>query len=159
MISLLIVWTIAGICFTKHKNAWRVLNGMIAVFSFVAVLYFTIIDRTADGTHQMPFIRTIEHIKAQPELIREMIMNAFLFFPFGLTMPYAIGSNKITENNRKKYLPVLITIVTAFLLSISIELIQHLYNFGNAELSDIIMNTLGAAIGSASYCISQKLLN
>ena len=107
----------------------------------------------------MHFVRTVEDIRRQPELIREMIMNAFLFFPFGLTMPYALCSNRITEKSGKKYFPMFITIIAALLLSIGIELIQHLYNFGNAELSDIIMNTLGTTIGTVSYGISQKLLN
>lgn len=105
---------------------WRVINGGVAVVTLIIILNYTLMNRTADGIH---------------------------------TMPYALGSNSITEKSRKKYFPVFITIIAALLLSIGIELIQHLYNFGNAELSDIIMNTLGAAIGTVSYGISQKLLN
>ena len=148
-IFMLIVWTIAGICFQKHTKSWRVMNGILTALSLAAILYSTIIHRTVDTTQSIPFIRTIEHIRQQPELIREMVMNVFLFFPLGLTMPYAIG-NKVQR-------PVLITIISAFLLTCTIELIQYLSNFGNCELSDIVMNTLGAAIGSVSYLVSSRL--
>jgi len=155
MIVLLVMWTIVAVCFQKHKKPWCVINAVLAVLSLAAILYITIIKREADSSHTMPFIRTIEHIRQQPELIREMVMNAFLFFPFGLTAPFALSS--CLKNDEKGRKAVLITIASALLLSSSIELIQYLSNFGNCELSDIVMNTLGAAIGSVSYLVSCKL--
>ena len=153
IVLILFVWTIAAVCFQNHKRLWRVINGILTVLFLIAILYATIIKREADSSHTSPFIRTIEHIRKQPELIREMVMNAFLFFPFGLTAPYVMESLPCVKNMR----PVLITILSALLLSSSIELIQYLFNFGNCELSDIVMNTLGAAIGSVSYLVSRKL--
>ncbi len=149
MVFILFVWTMLGINIKKNKRLWRAINGVVALLSVIVILYSTIIHRTADGNHGMPFIRTIEHIRQQPELIREMVMNAFLFFPFGLTLPYAI------DKKRKK--TVIITILSAVLLTCAIEFLQYLFDFGNAELSDIVMNLLGAIIGSVSYIVSRKM--
>ena len=149
MIVGLIVWAIIGLFVQRRKNAlalWRVINTVLSIVSFAGILHYTVIDRTGDSAHAMPFIRTIEHIQAQPELIREMIMNAFLFFPFGLTAPYAL--ELAVKKNRNI---ILITILSALVLSGCIELAQRVFSFGNAELSDIVMNTMGAAIGSVSY--------
>lgn len=129
------------------------INGILTILFLITILYTTIIKREADSSYTMPFIRTVEHIKQQLELIREMAMNAFLFFPFGLTASYMLESLPCVKNMR----PVLLTIIFALLLSGSIELIQYLCNFGNCELSDIVMNTLGAAIGTVSYLVSCKL--
>lgn len=155
IITMLIVWTIMAVCFQKHTKLWRVLNAILIILSLITILYMTITKREADVSHTIPFIRTIEHIRQQPELIREMVMNAFLFFPFGLTMPYAISGLSGMKN--KKHWIMIITILAALLLSGCIEFIQYLYNLGSCELSDIVMNTLGAAIGSVSYLVNCRL--
>lgn len=152
MFIALIVWTIVGLCI-QRQLLWRVINSALALVSAIGILYFTIVDRTSSGAHSMPFIRTIEHIHAQPELIREIIMNAFLFFPFGLTMPYALESLPRVKNMRS----VKITVLSTLVLSGCVELTQRVFNFGSAELSDIVMNTAGATIGSLSYIVRCKL--
>ena len=156
VITMLIVWTIIGTFILKNKKIWYVINRILTVLSLIAILYSTIINRTTDSSYTMPFIRTIEHIQQQPELIREMTMNAFLFFPFGLTASFTLSSC-LNDEKTKSISSVLITILSALLLSTTIELIQYLSNFGNCELSDIVMNTLGAAIGSVSYLVSSRL--
>ena len=157
MFIALIVWTIVGICVQKWKNArslWCVINTVLSVVALAGILHYTIFYRTSGGTHTVPFIRTIEHIQQQPELLREMLMNAFLFFPFGLTMPYAVKTR--VEKNKNI---TLITVLSSLVLSGCIEFVQYVFNLGDAELSDIIMNTAGAAIGTLSYVVSCKVCN
>ena len=148
--AALLLWALACVIAfrggKKAQLAWRSVNAVLLCFSILAILYYTLIRRSAGTTHAVPFIRTIADIRAQPELIREMVMNVFLFFPLGLTMPYALG--------RRPLRPALITVVTALLLSCAIELTQYLFTFGSAELSDILCNTLGAGIGAVSYRIT-----
>ena len=163
MFLAMVCWTRISIGFRKTSkikcksfpSLWLNINVMLALSTFFIIIYYTILSRSSDTMNTMPFIRTIEHIRQQPELIREMIMNVFLFFPFGLTAPFALSS--CLKNDEKGRKAVLITIISALLLSCSIEFIQYLYNFGNCELSDIVMNTLGAAIGSVSYLVSCRL--
>ena len=147
MAAALLLWTGVRVAVNrgskKAQRAWRIVNAVLLCFSILAILYYTLIRRSAGTTHAVPFIRTVADIRAQPELIREMVMNVFLFFPFGLTLPHALGSCTGRA--------ALITVITALLLSCAIELTQYLFTFGSAELSDILCNTLGAGIGAAGY--------
>jgi glycopeptide antibiotics resistance protein len=77
-----------------------------------------------------------------------MLMNVFLFFPLGLTLPYALPE----KWNRKG----LLTIFLAQVFSIGIELAQYHFHLGRAETDDVICNTLGCVIGTLSYVISKK---
>ena len=145
-------WTAANILIRKKggkvQGVWRAVTVVLTLASVCCALYFTVFGRAEEPALSMPFIRTVEQIKAQPELIREMVMNALLFFPLGLSMPYAIGG--------KPKKAVLLTLAFALLLTCAIEWIQYRSHSGNAELSDILCNLLGAAIGSASYLLKNK---
>lgn len=149
MLTAFILWTAAGLlaqrCRSLH-GVWQIINGLLAGLALLGILSYTVIGR-AERTQSVPFIRTIAQIRAQPELLREMLMNAFLFFPLGLTLPYVLHG---------KIHPARSTVLIAFLLTCGIELVQYLCGFGNAELSDICMNTLGAAFGSLSFVICNK---
>lgn len=49
-----------------------------------------------------------------------------------------------------------VTVVFAMLLSIGIEAAQLWFHLGRCEVDDVIMNTLGAAIGAAAYVLAGK---
>jgi glycopeptide antibiotics resistance protein len=73
-------------------------------------------------------------------------MNVMLFLPFGMTLPFALPNgfkNKVT-----------ITVGSAAVISIVVEFIQFCFGLGLCETDDVIMNTLGAAIGTVSYVYS-----
>lgn len=76
-----------------------------------------------------------------------MLMNVFLFVPIGLSLPFALS---------KKKHPVIITMIAAFLFSVSIEAIQYYFALGLCEMDDVIMNTLGAMIGTLAYFLSSR---
>ena len=63
----------------------------------------------------------------------QYLMNILFFIPYGLLFPW--------KDNWKRVL------VTALVLSISIELSQFIFNLGWCEVDDVISNTLGAMIG------------
>ena len=65
------------------------------------------------------------------------IENIIMFIPMGILLPCAF---KLFRRGR-------ICILTCFLLSLSIEMTQLLFSIGNAELDDILTNTLGGALG------------
>ncbi len=69
---------------------------------------------------------------------REMYMNALLYYPFGLSLTVLIGPWSI---------------LISFILSILIELWQYLAGTGVAQGTDVIMNSLGAAIGALPWII------
>jgi len=80
----------------------------------------------------------------------QIILNILLFIPFGFTLSTYLNCHK---SNRPLFLSVLLT---AFLLSASVEVLQYLTSRGFTEVDDVINNTLGAVIGWWGY---ERVLN
>lgn len=74
---------------------------------------------------------------SHPELRMEILLNYVLFIPLGCLLHLCFG---------KKY--GLRVVIAGFLLSVSIELIQLLFNIGLFEFDDMIGNTVGCLIGA-----------
>lgn len=72
--------------------------------------------------------------------LTESLLNISLFIPFGF----------LIRKNTK--LTPLQTILTGFLFSICIEILQPLLSFDRvSDISDVITNTIGACIGAYLY--------
>lgn len=134
--------------FICSKKFWKITNIIFTIISLSAILKFTIIGRNTSPIHQLS-IRTVQMIIDEPELIREMVMNTFLYFPLGLCGVYSLP----TQIRHK----CLICTLLAFILSLTIEFIQYFFGMGLCEPSDVVTNTLGATIGSLSYILSNWL--
>ena len=127
---------------------WRLFNSAVFVIVVSAILYNTIYSRTE--SYQVPvFIpfHSFYQAKIEPEIYRAMLMNLFLFEPIGLSLPNILP---------KKANPVVATVIIAMLLSVFIEAIQYYFCLGRCETDDVIMNTLGAAVGGIAYKNSFK---
>jgi glycopeptide antibiotics resistance protein len=74
------------------------------------------------------------------------IGNLVWFVPFGFLLP------ALTKNRAR-------TIFYCFLLSLLIESLQYVFGTGVSEVEDLILNTLGGAIGYGFYKIVEKLCN
>ena len=70
---------------------------------------------------------------------RELFLNFFMLMPLGVLFPAA---------TKKKLLP---TVLFCFLITVSVELLQALTGRGWFELTDIVDNTVGSAIGYGIY--------
>lgn len=79
-----------------------------------------------------------------PYLIPEIIMNIVVFVPLG----FLIASQRCGW---------LVTIVTGFLMSVSIEMLQFAFKCGSCDVDDIINNTLGAMIGATLWLVAKGL--
>ena len=142
MTALVILW--AAVKYLAGKRRWwRAFNGAVFLGITGVILYMTVFARgeNPQPAALMPF-STFAEAKIQPELYRAMLMNIFLFEPIGLSLPNVLP---------KKAHPVAVTVVFALLLSIGIEVSQFYFHLGRCETDDVIMNTLGAAIGAAAY--------
>ena len=71
-------------------------------------------------------------IESKKEAV-QYLLNNLSFIPYGLLFPW--------KDNWKR------VFVTAFVLSVFIELSQFIFNLGWCEVDDMISNTLGAMIG------------
>lgn len=131
----------------NKRILWKVFNLCVAGVMIGVVFLLTVVSRGGvDELILMPFHSFLE-ARTSPDLRRSMFMNVFLFFPLGLTLPFALP-----EKWKKK---VFVTITFAFVLSFTVEFLQYYYHLGRAETDDVICNTLGTCIGTIGWRIDQ----
>lgn len=126
-----------------YKHIWKGIN--IAGFAGIVMVILTITIFSRQESYDLvliPFYSFVE-AKIQPEMYRSMMMNVFLFFPLGLTLPYVLP-----QKCKKQ---VLFAILFGLLLSAGIEFSQFYFHLGRAEVDDVICNTLGCVIGTMGY--------
>lgn len=123
------------------RNNVRLTKTIAAILLIVAiygVLSYTVIGRMASEEHTFAFATPYTN-----EFIREMFMNALLYYPLGLSLSVFLGPWSI---------------LVAFLSSVVIESWQYLSGSGLAQGTDVVMNTLGAAIGALPYLIVMRIV-
>ena len=105
-------------------------------FYIIIILLVTLVVRVGNehSGYSMEFLwfyrlATRGEVRLAP-LIFQNLFNIALFIPFGLSYP------------REKYGPV-----WAFVLSVSIEVIQSIFHIGFGDLEDVICNLSGAVLG------------
>ena len=136
----------------RYYTVWKIINIFGGIIIGVVILMTTLSSRSNSVAELILVpLHSFLEAKTQPEIYRSMLMNVFLFFPLGLTLPFALPE----KWNRK----ALLTIAFAFILSFVIEFLQFHYHLGRAETDDVICNTLGAAIGTLSYTLERKFFN
>lgn len=126
MISLKILWGILK----KYvrEDIWRKLNIAGVGIALVLILKYTVLGRAVTSEH-----RFVLAAAGSNEFFREMLMNCFLYFPFGLTLG---------EVQRRKVWS------GAFFVSLLIEIWQFMAGTGVAQGTDLLCNTIGAVWGS-----------
>jgi glycopeptide antibiotics resistance protein len=81
------------------------------------------------------------------EFLRLFLGNIGWFVPFGFLMPILLKRKNL-----------LITMAIGLSFSFFIETMQFAFYKGVAELDDLILNTLGVAIGYSLYKLSQIII-
>lgn len=143
MLLAVIIW--AGISMFLKQKHLQYINILGFVFSVCVIFYATILGRTVGTTNELiltPFYSFTE-AKIQPEIYHSILMNCFIFVPFGLSIPFALPKNAKHK--------IIISIISAVIFSVAIELVQYKFSLGRAEVDDVLCNTFGAAIGTISY--------
>ena len=77
----------------------------------------------------------------------DTILNLVLFVPLGFFLPLLY----------KKYQHIKNVILTGFLFSLSIEIVQ-MFGWGATDINDLIINTAGACLGYLIYYLVSKIL-
>ena len=125
IVVALVVWLIDGRRITPRP--------LLAAY-ILFILMETIIGRkTGVGRVEMVPFWSYSH----PELRMEIVLNYILFIPLGCLLHLCFG---------EKF--GLRVVLIGFLLSVSIEIIQLLFNIGLFEFDDMIGNTVGCLIGA-----------
>ena len=147
---LLAVW--GALSARVAERHWRLGNLALLLVSAAVILYATLFSRAegSGGLILTPFA-AFSAAWQQPELYREMLMNVFLFFPLGLTLSNALPRR---WNYRRR---IGVTVLAGCLLSAGIEYAQYRFALGLAETDDVLCNTLGALLGSASLLAAHAI--
>ena len=74
---------------------------------------------------------------------KQIFLNILLFVPFGILLPMVSRCFK----------DPIITVAAGCLISGTIEIMQYITGRGLTEVDDVIMNTIGAAVGVVIYKI------
>lgn len=145
VLSLLIIIGYAII--NIWSKLFKKIKFIFLAVSLLLILYATIFSRstTTLDIELRPFY-TFVLAREQPELYRTLFMNALLFVPFGITMPYTLSSHYKKRN-------ILITVLSACIFSTMVEFLQYYFSLGRCETDDVIFNTLGAFIGTFGYIL------
>ena len=119
------------------RNILCISAALILIPSLWGIIRYSVAGRTVSDQHVFTFFADISN-----EFFREMVMNAFLYYPLGLALSVLIG---------------LWSIPLAFMFSVGIETWQYFAGTGLAQGTDVICNTLGCAIGALPFFISKRI--
>lgn len=144
ILILIPFWAFLMFLLRKQRLLVRILNSILCFLAFSAILFTTLFR--GEGQHGAPILLPLYSlIEAQKhrEMYRSLLMNVLLFVPFGLTLPFTLPEKWTCR--------ALLSIVIAAMLSIYVEAAQFIFRLGRAEIDDVLMNTLGAVLGTLSY--------
>lgn len=119
------------------RRVWKPVCGVAALLATVLVLWLTVWNRTPSEEHVFAWAAAYTN-----EFFREMFMNAVLYVPFGLAACALIGPWGV---------------LAGFLLSAGVEVWQYATGAGLAQGTDVLCNTLGAAVGMLPVWANRRL--
>lgn len=142
-----------------QKKPWcRPVIGILFLVSIAAILTVTLMSRMEKAEafvpSMIPFASYMEVLNGgNPEILRSNIMNVLLFYPSGFLAVLLLP---------RKWHPVLTILLVCIVfagISMGIEYCQYAHALGQAEVDDVIHNTLGALIGGMAgrYLIRRVL--
>lgn len=132
----------------NNKNL-RFLGKVLFICYVVFILYFLLISdwygRGAllpEYTYNIELFKEINRFWTHRETLGDFIVfanlagNVIIFIPFGIFLPMA-----------SKYRDFIATCGYSFILSLMVELFQLVTRIGSFDVDDLLLNTLGGALG------------
>lgn len=150
IVLIVLLWSLISVRKTKLT---KIMNVLVLATALFGIIYGTLIGRSGDTAklfYPIPF-SVFLRAKEQPELYREMLMNIFLFVPFGISLAFLLPE-KFSIMKR-----LFMTLGAAFVLSMIIEIVQFSFRLGMAETDDILCNTMGGLVGALTIPISEGI--
>ncbi len=137
---VLIGWTVL-LCFAKKRRKaeriLRIVSILLMIVAVYGILEYSVLKRNPSDDHNFVWVSAYNS-----EFERELFMNALLYYPLGLVLSLLIGPWSI---------------LVGFMLSVSIETWQYFAGTGLAQGTDLLMNTLGCAVGFLPWVIAKEL--
>lgn len=134
------------------NNQVKLTFGLFAVY-FLALIWI-ILFKMQFSFNTLPHFRGLNLIPFAGSVIKnnqldysEIILNMVIFIPFGLYLSMI----KHNWSFWRKIIPIAG-------ISLLFELLQFLFAIGGTDITDLISNTLGGAVGIGLYIVSTKIL-
>lgn len=141
------VWTVLSAFLSeKHRTLWNAISAILLLAVVSAVAYATLYRTEPIRVLILRPFEIFARAKQNREAYREALMNAILFAPIGLTLPYLFPTR--WKCGRK----ILLTVLCGLLFSLALESAQYCFRLGTTETDDLICNTLGTAVGAFHIC-------
>lgn len=140
-------------CMRGREGLFRLVLWVVLGAWVLGCLWLAIFSRDAGNVREISWIPLAKYFEADEyyryEYSRGYLMNALLFVPMGLVVPFLVDSGK----GKKPGKVVGVSCLVALGLSFMIECLQCFFGLGYAEIDDLIFNTLGAGIGCLGYVV------
>lgn len=151
MVMLLLWFTVMCLA-RQRKRLVNTISGCALLAALLVIVAATLLSRQK-GNYTVCFA-LLSRFRADDfnldTTIRPMLMNTFLFLPFGMSLSYVL------PEKTKLRIRVMLVIASAFLLSLFLETAQYCLSIGNFETNDILCNTVGALLGTVPLAIQSK---
>lgn len=151
-----LIWILLSALFApRFPRLWKWFNAVLLGFVMLAIVYYTVLRRSVSPSREVQLRLFSFRIAAREndEIFRQTIMNALLFFPFGLfvstLLPAQWSGAKV----------ILVTVLMGFAFSFVIESLQYMLACGNAEADDVLMNTVGTLTAAVHVPFARLLRN
>lgn len=121
---------------------------LMKILFFSRVSFFELLDgqRTTDrAVNLIPFQSIMEYLSGNTEALRRfsfanVVGNIAIFVPLGTYLPLF-----------RKVKTVCTSLLSLFLVSLFVEMMQWVFGIGTADVDDIILNCTGGWIGIVGY--------
>ena len=146
ILFLPIIWGIVGGLLLSIRKQECFVNGALFIAALYAIFRYTILNRTA-GIRNVVFVPLQllwEAISQNKEIVRSILLNIFLFEPFGAAFV------NLLPQRTAVWKKILMVSVTGLVICVGVEASQYGLYLGNFEADDVICNTLGTFIGALS---------
>ena len=126
------------------------LNLALMLVGLTIILLVTFVRRES-SVHKVILIplRVLFGQKAPGDYWQVTIMNIVLYVPFACGLCFAMG--------KKRPHPVRGTVLICFISAFVAEALQYILGSGTAEMDDVLVNILGASLGTIPYILCQRI--
>lgn len=117
----------------KHEKLFKVILLVLYLF---CVFYLTLLDRQSGENGRIIFepFWTYQFF-SYAQYRWQIYLNIILFLPLGFLLPWSFKTSFMHA------------VLTGFLLSVFLEMIQYFFKLGLCEVDDVIHNTIGTVTG------------
>lgn len=122
----------------------------IIVFAvYLVLLAWLVLFKFATNTGELPHLRGINWIpfyyaEETSGHVKEVVQNVLVFIPLGVYAAAFLPK------------PKWLAFVPAFAVSLTFEVVQYAFSLGASDITDLIGNTLGGALGVGLFWLLNK---